>query len=188
MGANLIRGFIQESVDRIDQSKIESINRSNRTHHPINDESYPPHTRSVPHTTNTPTPNQHTGEHRAHDRTRKQPLVDHQAEMWSLVLIRDHRRQLPWSSRDAASDASPSSGSCCIPTALAIDPVHGTGFLLLAREGRLLACDPEAGCVWTADLDAAVAEGAEGEEELAPGPDDGTVRTLATIGRIDLEI
>lgn len=94
--------------------------------------------------------------------------------MRSLVLIRDHRRQLPWSSRDAVSDASTSR---CSPTALAIDPVHGTGFLLLAREGRLLACDPEAGCVWTADLDAAVAEGAEGEEELAAGADDGTVRS-----------
>lgn len=49
--------------------------------------------------------------------------------------------------------------------------MHGTGFLLLAEEGKLVACDPETGgaVVWTADLDAAVAEGPEEEEGLATG-------------------
>lgn len=90
--------------------------------------------------------------------------------MRSLVLIRDVRRQFPLGEPSASSASSatppPPSGS-----ALAIDPVHGTGYVLLGAEGRLLACDPEEGgvVVWAADLNAAVDEGEDEEAPAASG-------------------
>lgn len=77
--------------------------------------------------------------------------------MRSLVLIRDQRRRLPLPESELPEAAAANSTSTA---ALAIDPVHGTGFVLLGAEGKLVACDPEEGgvVVWTADLDAAAAE------------------------------
>jgi hypothetical protein len=98
--------------------------------------------------------------------------------MRSLVLIRDVRRQLqlplppanPPTTTTTTITTTPSA-SAASSTALAIDPVHGTGFILLAWEGQLLACDPEDGgtVVWTADLNAAVAADEQEEEEEGEG-------------------
>lgn len=102
--------------------------------------------------------------------------------MRSLVLIRDLRRRLPLPTYPPDAPATSASGSTST-TALTIDPVHGTGFLLLGWEGTLVACDPEEEgvAVWTADLNAAVAE------EEGPGPDGaGPVRGwMHTHGSID---
>lgn len=84
--------------------------------------------------------------------------------MRSLVLIRDQRRRLSLPERPPPEAVVANSTSTA--AALAIDPVHGTGFVLLGAEGKLVACDPEEGgvVVWAADLDAAAAEVEEEED------------------------
>lgn len=119
--------------------------------------------------------------------------------MRSLVLTRDVRRQLPLAplsgpaaaASEAAAAGTPSS-SCSSSSALAIDPVHGTGYVLLGTEGRLLACDPEEGgaVVWAADLDAAVNEeeelSQEGTEAVAAGAAaEGAAIAVRVLGSID---